>query len=158
MYIPFTAFDTAQIRFAGSAAEVETQQVAFDRFIDGDACLQRQRGAIMTRNSCRSPWMSLVNVAIRQALPARSGQSAALEVQVFNVLNLLSPRWGRIDIPTGASLTNSNQIALLSQVGETAGGGPAAQPVYRFDSTMARYSSQNIDTYYQIQLAARYSF
>jgi hypothetical protein len=45
---------------------------------------------------------------------------------------------------------------LLSQVGETAG--PQAQPIYRFDSTMRHVSDENFDSYYQIQLAVRFSF
>jgi hypothetical protein len=61
-----------------------------------------------------------------------------------------------MELPTGADLATSSQIALLSQVGETAG--PQAQPVYRFDSTMRQFSDQNFDTYYQIQLAVRFSF
>jgi hypothetical protein len=30
--------------------------------------------------------------------------------------------------------------------------------VFRFDPTVPRYNSQNLDSYYQIQLSARYSF
>jgi hypothetical protein len=59
-------------------------------------------------------------------------------------------------LPTGAVLATTSQIPLLSQVGETVG--PQAQPVYRFDSTMQRSSDENFDSYYQIQLAVRYSF
>src|SRR5438270_9288947 len=52
IYIPRSARDTAEIQFAGSPAEVGAQQQAFEEFVDGDACLRRQRGGIMTRNSC----------------------------------------------------------------------------------------------------------
>jgi hypothetical protein len=41
-------------------------------------------------------------------------------------------------------------------VGETAA--PDPQPIYRFDSTMPQFGSDNFDSYYQIQLAIRYSF
>jgi len=156
IYIPKSASDLAEIRFDGTQAEVTAQQAAFDRFVDGDPCLSRQRGRVMSRNSCRSPWMSFTNVAIRQALPVVSSQSLALELQAFNFLNLLNPHWGRIGMPTGASFTTSSQIALLSQVGQVTG--PQAQPIYRFDPAMARYSYDNVDTYYQIQLALRYTF
>jgi hypothetical protein len=156
IYIPRTALDTAEIRFAGTPAEVDAQQRAFDRFVDGAPCLRNQRGRVISRNSCRSPWMSLTNLALRQALHGGDEQSLVFELQVFNVLNLLNSRWGRMELPTGADLATSSQIALLSQVGETAG--PQAQPVYRFDSTMRQFSDQNFDTYYQIQLAVRFSF
>ena len=156
IYIPRAAFDTAEIRFGGSAAEVETQQAAFERFVDGATCLRNQRGRIMARNSCRSPWMSLTNLALRQTLPSVREQSLVFELQVFNLLNLLNSRWGRIALPTGSSLATTSQIPLLSPIGETAG--PRAQPIYRFDSGMPRYSDENFDTYYQLQFAVRYNF
>jgi hypothetical protein len=156
IYIPRTGADTAEIRFAGSQAELESQRAAFDRFIDGAGCLRKQRGRIMSRNSCRSPWMSLTNLAIRQALLSTTAQSLALEVQVFNLLNLLNARWGRMELPPGAALASTSQVPLLSQTGATSG--PQGQPVYRFDPTMRRYSYDNFDSFYQIQLAVRYSF
>jgi hypothetical protein len=156
IYIPRSAYDTSEIRFAGTPAEVESQQAAFEGFVNGASCLQKQRGQIMARNSCRTPSMNLTNLALRQGLPAGSGQSFALELQVFNFLNLLNSHWGRIEMPTGANLATTSQIALLSQTGETAG--PQGQPVYRFDSTTRRYSYDNFDTYYQMQLAVRYTF
>jgi hypothetical protein len=156
IYIPRSAFDTAEIRFGGSAAEVQTQQAAFERFVDGATCLRNQRGRIMGRNSCRSLWMNVTNLALRQALPSVREQSLVLELQVFNLLNLLNSSWGRIALPTGTSLATTSQISLLSQVGQTAG--PGAQPIYRFDPKMRRYSDENFDTYYQLQFAVRYNF
>jgi len=79
-----------------------------------------------------------------------------MEFQVFNVLNLLNPRWGRVQVPTGATLTTTSQVSLLSQVGATTG--PQPQPRYAFNSAMPRYNVDNLDTYYQIQLAVRYNF
>jgi carboxypeptidase family protein len=156
LYIPHTTFDTAEIRFAGTAAEVTAQQNAFDRFIDDAACLREQRGRIMSRNSCRSPWLHQTNVALRQTLPAVATHVVALEVQVFNLLNLLNRQWGRMQLPAGTVPTTTNQIPLLSQVGETSG--TQAQPIYRFDAATQRYQSENTDSFYQIQLALRYSF
>ena len=108
------------------------------------------------RNSCRTPWMHLTNAAMRQTLPGPGTHTLALELQVFNFLNLLNSRWGRLALPTGTALASTNGIALLSQVGETPG--PEAQPIYRFDSSMRRYSDENLDTYYQLQFAVRYNF
>ena len=110
----------------------------------------------MSRNSCRAPWMHVTNLALRQALPSIREQSLVVELQVFNLLNLLNSSWGRIAMPTGTSLATSSQIPLVSQVGETTG--PGAQPIYRFDSKMRRYSDENFDTYYQLQFAIRYNF
>ena len=110
----------------------------------------------MSRNSCRSPWMSLTNLSIRQALPAVRGQTLAFELQIFNVLNLLNSQWGRMALPSGAALSTTSQIPLLSQTGQTPG--PQGQPIYRFDPSVTRFSHENFDTYYQLQLAVRYNF
>lgn len=156
IYIPRSAADPAEIAFDGTESEVKAQQAAFEGFVEGAACLRAQRGRIMSRNSCRSPWVNLTNLAARQALPGLYEQSFVLEVQVFNILNMLNPRWGQVSIPSGAILANTNQMTLLSQTGQTAG--PQPQPIYRFDPSATRYSSDNLDTYYQIQLAVRYIF
>lgn len=156
IYIPRTAFDTAEISFAGSPADVAAQQAAFERFIVESACLRGQRGQIMSRNSCRSPWMHLMHLALRQAIPAPRNQAVALEIQVFNILNLLNRRWGRVQLPGGTAPTTTSQFPLLSQVAQRSGA--QGQPVYRFDTMMRRYSYENVDSYYQIQFAARYSF
>jgi len=131
-------------------------QTSFESFIDGAPCLRNQRGRIMGRNSCRAPWMNVTNLALRQALPSIGTQSLVFELQVFNFLNLLNSSWGRLAMPTGTSLATTSQIPLLSQIGQTTGAG--AQPIYRFDSMMRRYSDENFDTYYQLQLAIRYNF
>jgi hypothetical protein len=135
---------------------VIAQQGAFDRFVDGAACLRAQRGRIMSRNSCRSPWLHQTNVALRQMLPAAAKHVVTLEVQLFNLLNLLDARWGKMQLPGGTVPTTTNQIPLLSQVGETTGSQP--QPVYRFDVATQRYVAENVDSFYQVQLALRYSF
>jgi hypothetical protein len=100
--------------------------------------------------------MSLTNLAIRQGIPSIGAQVMLLEIQVFNFLNLLNSRWGRMALPTGATLATTSQIPLLSQVGESTG--PAVQPIYRFDPTTPRYGYDNFDSYYQIQFAVRYNF
>ena len=156
VYIPRASTDTTEIRFSGTAEQIAAQQAAFDRFIDTSPCLSRQRGRIMGRNSCRTPWMNLTNVAIRQALSEKPPQAFAVELQVFNILNLLNPRWGRVQLPGGVVPSSTNQAVLMAQTGETTGAQP--QAIYRFDTAMRRYSSENYDTYYQIQLAVKYTF
>ena len=158
IYIPRSAADTAEIQFAGTPADVSAQQSALDAFIDGAECLRRQRGRIMVRNSCRTPWISLLNAAVRQSIPGVGNQVGTVELQAFNVLNMINPRWGRVELPTLATPSVTTQVPLLSQVGQTAGALDRAQPIYRFDPTIRRFTSQNVESFYQIQLAVRYGF
>ena len=158
IYIPRSAFDTTEIRFAGTPAEVAAQQAGFDAFVDGAACVSGQRGRIMARNSCRSPWTSLTHAAVRQSLPVAGSHDLAVELQVFNLLNLLNSGWGRVQLPTGANTAVTMHVPLLSHTGQTAGPLLQSQPIYRFDTGMRRYSDMNVDSYYQLQLAVRYDF
>jgi len=143
VYVPQSTYDTLEIRFGGT--DVTTQQAAFDRFLRDTPCVNVQRGRIMERNSCRSPWRNTTNLSIRQSLPTRRGHSLTLQVDIFNFLNLVNKNWGLFRIPN---------TALLTQVA----GPTAQQPIFRFDPAFLPYSSQNPYSYYQIEVAARYSF
>ena len=145
VYVPKSTYDTLEIRFSGTATAVATQQAAFDRFLRDTPCVNAQRGRIMERNSCRSPWRNTTNLSLRQSLPTRRGHTLMLQLDIFNLLNLMNKRWGLLQIPN---------TALLTQVQ----GQAAQQPIFRFDPAFLRYSAQNPYSYYQIELAARYSF
>ena len=108
----------------------------------------------MERNSCRTPWVSTTNVSVRQTLPALRAHHVAMELQVFNLLNLLNGRWGRIALPSQVN-TVISQVNLLTQV---ATGSSRTEPTFKFDPATRRFDSRNVDSYYQIQLSARYSF
>jgi hypothetical protein len=112
-------------------------------------CLREQRGRIMRRNSCRSPWVHTTNMSVRQALMTRGGRTLSFQVEVFNFFNLVNSRWGQYRIPN---------TALLTHVGQTGGSVAQSQAIFRFDPSMRRYQSENTESNYQLQLAARYSF
>jgi hypothetical protein len=150
IYVPRNAADTSEIAFAGgSADEVLQQQAAFERFVAGTACLRHQRGRIVARNSCRGPWVHTTNASVRQSLPAMRGHGVSLQLDVFNVLNLLNKNWGLYRVPNAV---------ILQHVGQTAGPTSVSQPIFRFGAARTRYNTDNVESAYQIQLALRYSF
>ena len=68
IYVPLNALDPAEIKFSGAsdsigadnslAAKADREQMhrnAFEQFIRATPCLRRQRGMIVSRNSCRGP-------------------------------------------------------------------------------------------------------
>jgi hypothetical protein len=71
------------------------QQEELDHFIEGEECLRRQRGRIMERNSCRNPGFTLVDGRLAWQVELLS-RSVELSADFFNLLHLLSPRWGLI--------------------------------------------------------------
>jgi hypothetical protein len=161
IYVPRSTVDTSEIRFAGAPVEILVQQQAFEAFIAGAACLRRQRGRIMERNSCRAPWVHTANAALRQSVLGAQGRTLSLELQVFNVLDLLGYRWGAYQVPTRLvrqpSVSVSGTSALLRHVGQTPPSINASQPIFRFDATR-RFEPSIPESSYQLQLGARYRF
>ncbi|HKG94922.1 MAG TPA: carboxypeptidase regulatory-like domain-containing protein [Gemmatimonadaceae bacterium] len=166
IYVPRNAADTSEIFFqATAAATVAQQQSAFESFIKSSKCLRSQRGRIMERNSCRSPWQDFLDVSVRQNIPTFSGQTFALQLDIFNFLNLLNKDWGTIELPTANP--DFPQNLLLSHVAQRTITGATysatnflnQKPVFTFDPTYREFSTQNrASNFYQLQLSARYSF
>ena len=170
IYIPADVARDAEIRFSGvspipgadnspeaQAQRIAEQRSALERYITSTDCLTRQRGRIMTRNSCRSPWTNTVNVSVRQALPAIRGQSISVHLDVFNFLNLLNRDWGQQPLPP----LGGGSVPLLTHVGQTGGaltGPTGAQGVFTFDPAMDKYDRRHVGSAYQMQLGVRYDF
>ena len=161
IYVPSDEFDPNEIRFSGlsnapsadnsaaaQAVRVSEQQVAFERFIESTACLRRQRGRILERNSCREPWSHTTILSVRQAIPI-AGHALEAGLDLFNPLNLLSRNWGlyRVAAPS-----------LLEHVGQTPGPSEIAQPIFRFDATAPRWTTLQTESAFQLQVALRYRF
>jgi len=142
IYVPRDTHDPSEIVFAGGNV---AQADAFDQFIRDTPCLRRQRGRIVARNSCRGPWVNTSNASLRQSLQAIGKHDLSLQLEVFNVLNLLNPSWGLFRVPN---------TVLLQQVAQSG----ASQRVFAFDATTAGSTTRNAESGYQLQLSLRYSF
>ena len=157
IYVPRTALDTSEIRFQPFTRDVsgtpETvsagqQAEAFDRFIDETPCLSRQRGQILARNSCREPWTHTTIASVRQGIPI-GRQVLELELDAFNLLNLLSDGWGRYRLA---------RPRILEQVGEGTDAAGGIQPIFRFDPAFTPWETLPAESAFQLQVAARYRF
>jgi hypothetical protein len=133
---------------ATQARREGAQRAAFDAFVGRTDCLRRQRGQILARNSCREPWSNTTIASVRQQIPVAR---RALEAQIdaFNVLNLLSPRWGlrREAIPT-----------LLEHVGQEVDAPGSSRPVFQFDERNTGWTTVPGESSFQLQLSLRYRF
>lgn len=161
IYVPRDAFDPDEITFSGrsddpdadnspeaQAERVGIQQAAFERLIQGTECLRRQRGRILERNSCREPLSHTTIASVRQSIPTVRGALEA-ELQVFNVLNLLSGDWGRYRVA---------DPELLEHVAQTPGPPEESLPIFRFDATAPEWTTLATESAFQLQLALRYRF
>ncbi len=169
IYVPQDATDPNEIRLNPGPAGVDIAQ-AFENFIESQPCLDEQRGKIMERNSCRSPFQHRFDLSIRQAIPQIRGQQVSLQLDIFNFLNFLNKDWGQIKLPT-LSPINNNQTALDATArGAGALNSPSSLPTYTFDNRL--YVSDAEDgvlgtptpfegrtgSVYHIQLTLRYNF
>src|SRR5690606_12540404 len=85
IYVPTGPTDPRGPQFddVGYAFTAQEQSDAFYSFIEGAECLREQRGQIMERNSCRSPFHNQVDLAVEQAIPTFRGQNLTLRVDVI---------------------------------------------------------------------------
>ena len=135
IYVPRDARDPNEIRLEPGPAGLDMGEVLED-FIKSQPCLDKQRGKIMERNSCRSPFQHRFDVSVRQSVPQIRGQQFTLQLDIFNFLNFLNKDWGQIKLPT-LSPTFNNQMALDAT---TRGPGPlnspSSLPTFRLDNRL----------------------
>jgi hypothetical protein len=151
-------FNTAQT-FGGVSYTPAQQAAAFDAYISSNSCLNDQRGTIMQRNTCVTPWTNQIDVSVEQALPTLRGQNASVRLDVINFGNLLNRRWGR-QITT----SNFNPVTIYTASGmvlpgtNTAGTLATGVPKVTFDPTFNPYNYDNVFSNYTMQLSFRYEF
>ncbi len=169
VYVPRNVYAPNEIRFASrvrgtaadSARDIASQQAAFGNLIQSTACLRRAQGSILGRNACRNPWQNDVQLSLRQSLPSLRGNNVSLQLDVFNLLNLLNSNWGETSYAGG-----NTQVNLLSHQGQTVAGNPAltqSQGIFTYGTSSnpypPKYTSTNyVSSFYQIQLGLRYGF
>ncbi len=153
IYVPKDASNLSEIQFDGNSASQAQQAAAFNQFIDANPCLRSQRGHIMGRNTCTAPWSNMVNLSLRQSFKTLQLQRISLQLDVFNLLNLLNNKWGR------QAFTYS-EVSLLSYKGMTGGNDltKGATPIFHFYSNPTVFDYNNLASNYQMQLSVRYSF
>jgi len=85
---------------------------------------------------------------VRQGIPV-AGRVFEVELDVFNVINLLNGRWGLFQVA---------RPRLLEHVGQTAGSPGVAQPIFRYDTARQEWETLPAESAFQFQIAGRYRF
>ncbi len=150
--IQFTTFQLTQADGTKRTVSIAEQQAAFNDFINGTPCLRNTRGRLLPRNSCDNPWVNQLNVALRQSLKTIGMQNVAVELQVFNFLNLLNSNWGK------AAYAGFGSQTLLTMAGRQGPDLVNGNPIYTFNPTYVKFFTNNIPSVYQLQLQAKYTF
>ncbi len=113
--------------------------------ISAQDCLRTQRGRIMRRNSCRSAWTNHTDARLSHIFPTFKSHAMELGLDVFNVLHLVNPHWGRV---------RGSDASLLEMVGWDAALG---RGVYQRIRAVRNFVDQGASRW-RMQLDARYTF
>ncbi len=169
IYIPTGVNDPKGWQFkANGTITAAAQATAFDNFITANPCLNKQRGTIMSRDSCNTPWQDRLDVSFVQRFPGFMGQRLAVQLDIFNFANLINNQWGQIN---GATLSGFPQQSILVSQGRTPGPLNTSVPIVQFNTSImnnvqptANYngaffrSQTTASNFYSMQLTMRYSF
>jgi hypothetical protein len=170
IYVPTGISDPKGWQFKANGAITAAQQAsAFDAFITANPCLNKQRGQIMARDSCNTPWQDRLDVSIQQRFPSWMGQRLSAQLDIFNFANLINKDWGQI---SGATLSGFPQQGIFQSAGRTAGPLNTSVPIVTFNTSVmqnvqptatyngAFFRAQNntVGNFYAMQLSVKYSF
>ena len=132
-----------------------TQYGALATFINSQDCLKDARGHLVQRGACRNPWAQFLNLrGTWQSPDIVKDQRFELQLDIFNVLNLVNKKWGLLDQVAG--FENAPSSFLQASGYDVAKG----RPIYRFAAPASVVNTVYSPTSsrWRIQLGARYHF
>lgn len=120
-----------------------------DRYIVDEACLTRQRGRIMRRNSCRNPGFVRLDVRLARPIAIAGLGTVELTVDLFNLSNLVHGSWGLF-----RQTSDREGLALVRLAGWD---GAANRPRYEVPAEMPAKGGLVSDlSRWRLQLGGRY--
>lgn len=148
IYIP-TDSEIDAMNFGGTNAAAQAS--AMKAFIAQDDYLSGRRGGYAEKYDILSPWNSNWDLRILQDFNINDGNKIQFSIDILNVGNLISSKWGIKEVPTNI------QPIGVSVVEETNGN---LTPTYSFDTSVTSTFSDdfNLASRWRMQLGLRYIF
>ena len=72
-------------------------QLVWETLVSAEACLLEQKGRILARNTCHTPWSNRLDLRVSQTIDARAF-AAEVTLDMLNVLNFLNSSWGVVQV------------------------------------------------------------
>jgi hypothetical protein len=91
--------------------EAAAQRARYQGFLDSNKCVSDYVGQIIPRNTCRYPAFTRLDLRFSKSVPTVRGQRVEIQLDLFNVFNLLNSEWGRY---MGVFSANRNLVAPQS--------------------------------------------
>jgi hypothetical protein len=148
IYIP-TESDLTQMNFSGDIAQQEAQKSAFNNYIESDDYLSEHRGEIAEKYGSVSPWFNRWDARITQEFGMTNGNNIQLSIDILNVGNLISPKWGVRQIATSTGLAQPIGVSVAN-----------GAPTYSFDTSQVTsvFNDFSLNSRWQAQIGLRYNF
>ena len=109
--------------------------------LEQENCLTEQKGRILARNTCQTPWSNRFDLRVSQTVNTRCF-SAEVTMDLLNVLNFIDPSWGVVQIanpvvqlfrarrnPAGSLYVRYSGAVRRNQNGKIVGARPLAPEV-----------------------------
>lgn len=145
IYIP-TEQEVGQLNFVDAA-----QASAFNAYIEQDDYLSENRGKFAEKYGALSPWYSRWDVRFMQELGLSNGNSIQLSLDILNLGNLVSPKWGVRQAATFTGLVQPVGVSTDPATGIA---------TYSFDEDLKStlFNDFSLNSRWQAQLGLRYNF
>jgi hypothetical protein len=146
IYIP-TEGELSQMNFAGD--NPDEQRAALNNYIELDDYLSEHRGEIAEKYGAISPWYSRWDARIMQEYELSNGDNIQLSLDILNLGNLISPKWGVRQIATNTGLAQPIGVSVADGVA-----------TYSFDTAQRSpiFNDFSLASRWQAQLGLRYNF
>ena len=149
-YVPTGVDDPIITGDPGFLADLNT-------FIDGDSCLNGSRGSVVTRNSCQTGWVHIINVRLQQEILAWGDTAFDVFLDIENIGNLINDDWGQVDsYPAPSNVAPA--IVDLSEDGSQYVLLPTASYQGTPESVIVKPSIASLPSVYRVQIGARFRF
>lgn len=158
MHIPTDASNFAPLTVSGVTYTAAQQFEFFQQYVNSVDYLKENQGKNTKRNASRLPWENHVDFKLVQDVKVYKKNTLSLTVDVFNIGNLVSKKWGK-----GYFASNQNLTPLtLARFATT---GNVVKPVYTFNPafgldtyTGKPWSYSDYLSRWSMQIGARYKF
>lgn len=148
IYIP-TSSEINQMMFSGSVEEQDKQRSALEDFIQQDEYLNERRGEYAEKYGALSPWYNTWDARILEEFTLNNGNKISLSLDILNIGNLISSKWGIRRYATTSQLFQPLGLSVENGV-----------PTYSFDTAQETtfFNDAGLRSRWRMQVGLRYTF
>lgn len=158
LYIPTDASNFVPLTVSGVTYTPAQQFGFFQDYVNSTEYLKENQGKNTKRNASRLPWENHVDFKLVQDFKVYKKHTFSLTVDIFNIGNLVSKKWGKAYFASNQNLTPLN-ITGFNTVGNTVTPRYTFNPAFGLDTyTNKPYSYSDYLSRWSMQIGARYKF